>query len=202
MMMTMLYVKGSGHVVAAFTRATDTAAQSAPAGPEPGADEVLDAPATAEVSAVAGTELVVRGFADPAGTTFNLAPIAIDAQKLMALTMPRDDAALLSPRLYAVVDGKKLSVLPAASAVTLSVAAATPRTLKLTLPASAAGPTWVHVFLVPGVGADGPSQVFSTVYTPGGGGNLSFTSSTPLSGTYDALILVQGFVAVALQVTV
>lgn len=202
MMMSVLYVKGSGHVMAAFTRATDSAATSAPAAPEPTDAQILDAPATADVLAVAGGELSVRGFSDAAGATLSLNPFAIPAQQLMALSLPRDDAPLLAPRLYAVADGKKLSVLPAASGLALTVAAGTPRTLDLTVPATASGPTRVAIFLVPTASAAGVNQVFSTTFTPSGGFHLSFTSSVPLSGTYDALILVQGFMAVALQVSV
>lgn len=202
MKMTVLYVKGTGHVLAAFTRAAEPAAEPAPAGPQPTAEEIDDAPATAEVTGLVGAALAVRGFPDPAGTMFNLARFAIPAQRLMALTVERAEERLLSPRLYAVLDRKKLAVLPAANGLTLAVAASHPRILKLTLPAAATGPTWVQLHLAPA--ANGDSQMFSTLFTPTStnGTAVSFSAPAPLSGTYDALILVQGLLAAALQVTV
>ncbi len=184
MKMTVLYVKDTGHVMAAVTR-------NAPVEPVP-ADPAADRPAP-EVSALVGDALPVRGFIDFSTGLFGPAAFTVPADRLVALEVDRDDDQLLAPHDYTVLDGKKLEVSPPTPLPTLS--APSSNTVRVSLPAATLSDLPLQLYLAPRLGATGSAQSFEGVFKPATATSttLDFGVRTAMAGDYDLLMLLRGY---------
>jgi len=185
MKMTVLYVKDTGQVMAAVTRAA--LAEAAPAAIGDGVSP--------DVQAMVGDSLPVRSFLNRTDNSLNSTLFSIPADQLATLTVDRDEDQLLSPRSYAVLDGKKLEVPPPTVLPTPTTAAGDPSTVVVTLPADVLADLPIMLHLVPQAGAAGTSQHFRGVFKPATATAhvLSFSARAPLAGNYDVLMLLQGY---------
>lgn len=181
---TILYVKHSGHALAVLTRAAFVEA-------EPADDPQAVPP---EVTALAGAALPVRMFDNAATGLPDAAGFSIPAERLAALTLDVQDAQLLSPRNFAVVDDESLAFTPptALPAVTLD---ASHSALNVTLTAATAVEVKVALHVTPEVGASGRPLVLQGVFTPAtpSAQTVRFNLGAILSGTYAVLVLAQGY---------
>ena len=190
MKMTVVYVKDTGQVMAAVTRAA--LAETPPAAD----DAAMPSP---EVQALVGDVLPVRSVFDSTG---NLDPAAfsVPAAWLVALTVDRDDNQLLSPRRYVVLDGKNLEVglpPPAVQQPTVAVAASK-MAVEVTLPANVTAKLPISLHLVRA--GTGISEHFKGAISVRA---LSFPVSVALAaGTYDVLVLLSGYSAATQQLVV
>lgn len=181
MKMTLLYVKSTGQVMAAVTRAALPGTAQDSAGDS--------AAAAAEVAALAGDALHVRGFARRGDASASSTRFAIPADQLAALTIERDEEQLLSPRSYAVLDGKRLETFPRALLnVTLdvgasSITAATTEDLAEALP--------FVLQVMPVVGTEAGQRLEGT-FQPHAH-SVSLGLQRPLDGSYDILLLFRGY---------
>jgi hypothetical protein len=181
MKMTLLYVKSTGQVMAAVTRAALPGTAQDSAG-DPAA-------AAAEVAALAGDALQVRGFAQRGAAPVSSTRFAIPAGQLAALTVERDEEQLLSPRSYAVLDGKKPETFPRALLnVALDVRASS-ITATITEDLSEALPFVLQVMPVGGMEA---GQRLEGTFQPHAH-SVSLGLQRPLDGSYDILLLFRGY---------
>jgi hypothetical protein len=195
MKMTVLYVKDTGQVMAAVTRAA--LAETAPAAAADGA--------TPEVVALVGDSLPVRSFLEQGTGLLNPTLFSIPADQLAALTVERDEDQLLSPRNYTVLDSKKLEVaLPPAALPGVTTPVGDPSTVVVTLPADAASDLPLALHLVPEAGTAGGSQHFQGVFKPATPTvrELRFRLRAPLAGDYGVLILLKGYLPAMQHLTV
>jgi hypothetical protein len=186
MKMTVLYLKGSGHAMAALTRAA-LAEEEAPAQDDP------DLP-SAEVVALVGEALPVRGFINLADNSRNATQFSIPAKELATLTLERNEDQLLAPRGYAVVDGERLEVPPATAAPTPEVRGGDNSTLYVNLGADVVAEQHIILHVMRANGTSGEGQFCHGIYKPDTPTKreVSFSMSAPLGGDYDVLVLMAG----------
>lgn len=186
MKMTVLYLKGCGHAMAACTRAA-LADEEAPAPTDP------DQPSEA-VRALAGEALPVRGFLNQPGNTRNATLFAIPARELATLTLERNDDQLLTPRAYAVVEEERLEVPPAGDAPTPIIKGGDASTVYVDLGADVLAERHIMLHVVPLPGAAGKGQFCHGIYKPASATvrEVSFSMGAPLQGDYDVLMLMAG----------
>jgi hypothetical protein len=182
MKMTVLYLKGCGHVMAALTRA----ALSEDDAPAAKADE-----ASPEVTALVGDALPVRGFLNLPANSRNSTLFAIPASELKTLTLARNDDQLLSPRGYAIIDGKPVELSPATPAPTPTVDPVDATVVIVKLSADVTQNQDIMLHLVPVAGTTGEEDFFHSVFTAGGAtkNEVRFRVGAPLQGEYDVLVL-------------
>ena len=185
MKMTVLYVKDTGQVMAAVTRAALTEAEPAPDGDGP----------SPEVKALVGDSLPVRSFLDQATGFPNPTLFSVPADQFAALTVDRDEDQLLSPRSYTVLDGKKIEVPSATALPTPATAGSDHSTLEVTLSADVLADLPVALHVVPVNGTAGSPQHLQGVFRPATASarKVSFSLRAALAGTYDVLILLKGY---------
>lgn len=183
MKMTVLYVKDTGHVMAAVTR--NAPIESVPADPAASG-------ATPDVSALVGDSLPVRGFIDSSTGQFVPAEFAVPADRLVALEVDRDEDQLLAPHGYTVLDGKKLEVSPPTQLPSLS---GNSSTVRVSLPAATLSDLPLQLYLTPRLGATGTAQSFEGIFKPATATSttLEFGVRAALSGDYDLLMLLRGY---------
>lgn len=186
MKMTLLYVKDTGQAMAAVTRAA--LAESAP--------EPAGAGASPEVLALVGDALPVRSFLDAATGFRDPTMFSIPAEHLATLSVDRDEDPLLTPRAYAVVDGKKLEVLPSARLPPpVAIAPGDPSTLQVALPVVVQADLPIALHLVSQTGP-ALSQHLQGVFkaSTANPNVLTFSLRAPLAtGTYAVLMLLKGY---------
>lgn len=193
MKMTVLYLKGCGHAMAACTRV-------ALAEPDAGADPDEVSP---EVAGLVGDALLVRGFHTNAnayiGTQFS-----IPAIELATLTIERNEDQLLSPRSFAVVEDERLELPPVAAAPTPELRASDTTTLYVDLGSDVVTEQGIAINVVPVSGTAGKGEFFRRVFVPSTGTaqEVSFRMHAPLKGNYDVLVLMSGRRAAVWQVNV
>ncbi len=194
MKMTILYLKDSGHAMAACTRAT-VGDEVAAADSDQSKDTVL---------ALAGEALLVRGFRGQPGDTPNATQFAIPAEELAALTLERDDDQLLTPRAYSVSEENRLQV-PAAGDAPAPVTKGTDTSiLYVDLVADVLVERHILLHVVPLAGAAGKARFCHEIYKPGSATahEVSFGMGEPLKGDYDVLMLVAGLRPAVRRLTV
>ena len=190
MKMTVVYVKDTGHVMAAVTRAAlPDASPPVAAGPSP------------EVQAMVGDSLPVRSFTSLSSNAIDGTQFSVPADKLATLTVDGDQDQLLSPRGYAVLDGKAVEGVPTPSSTDfpdLASDSGDARTIVVTLGADALAELPIKLHLVYRTGTADVSQHFEGAFKPATPTvrSIRFTARTPLAGTYDVLMLLKGFRAV------
>jgi hypothetical protein len=196
MKMTVLYLKGCGHAMAALTRA----ALSEEEAPEPDDPDQ----ASPEVVALVGEALPVRGFTNLTTNGRNATQFAIPANMLATLTLERNDDQLLAPRGYAVVEDERLEVPPAAPAPTPEIRGGDASTLYVALTADVVVEQHIMLHVVPLSGASGDGQFCHGIYKPDSATKreVSFSMGAPLHGTYDVLVLMAGRRSAVRQLTV
>ena len=185
MKMTVVYVKDTGQVMAAVTRAA--LAEAAPAAAADGTSP--------EVQALVGDSLPVRSFLNAATSIPNPTLFSIPADQLATLTVDRDEDQLLSPRGYTVLDGKKIEVPSATPLPTPATAGSDHSTLEVTLPADVLADLPIALHLVPVAGTAGNPQHLQGVFRPktASAHLVTFSLRAALAGTYDVLILLKGY---------
>lgn len=186
MKMTVLYLKGCGHAMAALTRA----ALADEAAPVPkNSDE-----ASAEVTALVGGALPVRGFVNLPANTRNATLFAIPATALATLTLERNDDQLLAPRGYAVIEDKRLEVPPATVAPTPVIKGGDASTLYVDLGADVLAEQHIMLHVVPVGATVGEGQFCHGIYKPASATvrEVSFSMGAPLHGEYDVLVMMAG----------
>ena len=184
MKMTVLYVKDTGHVMAALTRVAPAQwAPVDPAAPDP----------SPEVLALVGDTLPVRSFDDLTSLALMPVAFAVPAERLAALTVALDEAQLFSPRLCQVAGGTKVQgppVRPVAAGHTVSGNAST---VIVTLSiAVVAEPLPVQLY-VPAVGTV-DKQSFEDIFKPNTStaGQITFPLRAALpTGTHHILVLIK-----------
>jgi hypothetical protein len=191
MMMTALYVRHTGHVMAVLTRSSMTEAPPAVA-----PDKEKEAQA-AEVLALAGEVLVARGFEDrtaphkPALTEYSIA-----AADLAPITLDLDENALSSPRtLYADPDAKELKALsPIWTTVTSVLPSGAGDSVTVRLPADVTVETkvWVHVTGANGVAGEGKRFLDSFMPNSPNVREITLNLQPPITGTRHILVLLAG----------
>ena len=186
MKMTVLYLKGCGHAMAAFTRAA-LSEEKPPAATDP--DK-----ASPEVTALVGEALPVRGFINLADSTRNATLFAIPASELATLTLERNDDQLLSPHAYAVVEDERLEVPPADPAPTPLIKGSDTSTLYVNLGADVLSEQHIMLHVVPVGATEGEGQFRHGIYKPASATvrEVSFSMGEPLHGDYDVLVLMAG----------
>ena len=186
MKMTVLYLKGCGHAMAALTRAA-MSEEEAPAPDDP--DE-----ASPDVVALVGDALPVRGFINLPANTRNATLFSIPADAMATLTLERNDDQLLAPHGYAVVEGERLEVPPAAAAPTPVIKAGDASTLYVELTADVLAEQHIMLHVVPVSGTAGEGQFCHGIYKPASATvrEVSFSMGAPLHGEYDVLVLMAG----------
>lgn len=196
MKMTVLYLKGCGHAMAAFTRAA-LAEEEAPEQDDP--DQ-----ASSEVVALVGEALPVRGFINLPANSRNATEFAIPANALATLTLERNEDQLLAPRGYAVVEGERLEVPPATVAPTPVTKGGDASTLYVELAADVLAEQHIMLHVVPVNGTAGDGQFCHGIYKPASATvrEVSFSMGAPLSGDYDVLVLMAGRRPAVRQLTV
>lgn len=194
MKMTVLYLKDTGQVMAAVTRAAPAAGAQAPL--DPGAVDP-------EVTALAGEALPVRGFVVPLANDPNTLPFSIPAERLGALTVDPDEDQLLAPRRYAVTDDQKLAAQSGVFPPMPQVVAGDPSTVSVTLDAGVTADLPVTLLLEPVLDAAGPGRLLHDVFKPNSttSQKITFSVHPALSGTYDVLMLLKGYTPVVRSVT-
>lgn len=178
MKMTVLYVKDTGHVLAAVTRAAAVSPGPAPAEGE----------ASADVLALTGPELMLR--ARPPESIESRVPVA--AKDLAVLDADVDLRVLQAPGDYAVLDGKTLGVMPTADAPD-PVRATDHASVALTLTAAVASETPMQLHLVPRGGGDALHLAGSFKPSTPTDRTIRFSPSRRLDGEWIALTLVSGY---------
>lgn len=162
MKMTVLYLRHTGHVLAALTR---SATAQAPADSAP--KEEKEAYEAAEVKALAGDALLARGFERNAPPNKPLrTQFAVAASDLAALTVdPGDSVVLDSPRAHYVSEDKELNALSQNWSVIQSVSTNSGgNAVTVTLSAAVQAETrvWVHA-----LGGSGEGKRFADSFKPG-----------------------------------
>jgi hypothetical protein len=195
MKMTVLYLKGSGHAMAALTRAALPDDEAAPDDPDQ---------ASPAVTALVGEALPVRGFINLPGNSRNATQFDIPANELALLTLERNEDQLLAPRGYAVVEGERLEVPPAAQAPTPITKGGDASTLYVDLGADVLAEQHIMLHVVPVNGATGDGQFCHGIYKPASATvrEVSFSMGAALHGDYDVLVLMAGRRPAVRRVTV
>lgn len=185
MKMTVLYIKDTGHVMAAVTQVAPT--------PWPPVDPKERGPSP-EVRALVGETLPVRSFDDLGSQELRPVALFVPADRLAVLTVDFDEAQFATPRLCQVADGTKVQgppVRPVPAGHTVSVSAST---VMVQLPgAVVAKPLPVQIY-VPAVGTV-REQSWEGVFDPENStkDRVSFSLHTALpNGTHQILVLIKG----------
>jgi hypothetical protein len=189
MKMTVLYLKHTGHVLAALTR---SATGEAPAASAP--EEQRQAYDAAEVAALAGDALLARGFerdAPPNKPLRTQFPIA--AADLAPLTVDPDESVLSSPRAWHVAgDPKKLDALSQNWSVIQGVMANTGGDeLKVMLAAEVLAKTPVLVYAI---GANGEGKRLIDSFQPASPTKqeITFNLQPPIASPRHVLVALAG----------
>jgi hypothetical protein len=185
MKMTLLYIKETGHVMAAVTRVAPVqwaAVDPAAPGPSP------------EVRALVGDDLPVRSFDD--ATSQQLVPVALSvpAERLATWTGDLDEAQAGAPRLCQVAEGTKIKGPPARPVAAGHAVSGNASTVIVTLPVAAAAESVPIQVYVPAVGTL-REQSFDDTFTPNTttAGQLTFTLRAALpTGAHRILVLIKG----------
>ena len=185
MKMTVLYVKDTGHVMAAITQAAPTQWPPVdPAVPDP----------SPEVRALVGDILPVRSFDNLASQELKPVTLFVPAERLAALTVDLDEAQLLAPRLCQVAGSTKVQGPPVRPVVAGHAISGNASTILVTLPAPVVGESVPVQIYVPAVGTV-REQSFEGVFNPNIAtkDRISFTLRTALpNGTHQILVLIKG----------
>ena len=185
MKMTVLYIKDTGHVIAAVTRVAPTQwppVDPAELGPSP------------EVRALVGDTLPVRSFDDLGSQELKPVALFVPADRLAALTVDLDEAQFASPRLCQVADGTKVQGPPVRPVAADHATSGNAGTVVVTLPAPVTGESVPVQNYVPAAGTV-IEQSFEGVFNPNNStkDRISFNLSTALpTGTHQILVLIKG----------
>jgi hypothetical protein len=185
MKMTVLYIKDTGHVMAAVTRVAST--QWPPVDP-------ADPGPSPEVRALVGDTLPVRSFDDLGSQELKPVALFVPADRLAALTVDLDEAQFASPRLCQVVDGTKVQGPPVRPVAADHTTSGNAGTVVVSLPAPVTGESVPVQIYVPAVGTV-TEQSFEGVFNPNNStkDRISFNLGTALpTGTHQILVLIKG----------
>ena len=185
MKMTVLYVKDTGHVMAALTRVAPSQwAPVDPAAPDP----------SPEVLALVGDTLPLRSFDDMTSLALMPVAFAVPAERLAALTVDFDEAQFATPRLCQVIGGAKVKgppVRPVTAGHTVSGSAST---VIVQLPVAVVAKSVPVQIYVPAVGTVS-EQSWEGAFDPDNStkDQVSFSLRTALpTGTHHILVLIKG----------
>lgn len=187
MKMTVLYIKDTGHVMAALTRTA--LVEAAP-------EEPNAVPPSAEVVSLVGDALPVSDFFDvtnPPLPVRDAETFSIPADRLSSLTVERNDAVLFSPHRYCVVDGKTLQLSTNAPLPGLSPSN-NGQDLLVTLGAATPVKLSLQLYVVPATGPASDGRALQGVFDPATGTatSIAFGVGSALASSFKALVLLPG----------
>ena len=185
MKMTVLYIKDTGHVMAAVTRVAPT--------PWSPVDPTEQGPSP-EVRALVGESLPVRSFEDLGSQALKQVALFVPADRLAALTVDFDEAQFASPRLCQVVDGTKVQGPPVRPVSAGHTVSGTASTVIVQLPDPVVAKSVPVQIYIPAVGTLS-EQSWEGAFDPNNStrAQISFSLRTALpTGTHLILVLIKG----------